>query len=174
MLPTPEARCCHECQNLAMSKKNHISLIRYYNLGATLPFSLALVIGLFLSASHKPDPNYVSEYFRDDGFGQTVFLYILLSMVTCLLSSALFLNSYKIISDHFAFSILVWMFLPFSLLAYSFYRFTESSSTFSSKYEGNSTLDFFFVFIVLSHLVMLIISFYQFRSVLARIAALHK
>ena len=157
-----------------MSKKIHTRLITYYNLGATLPFCLIALTGLFLSALHQQDPKYVSEYFTDDGFGQTIFLYVLLSLAVSLLSYPIFFNAYKVISDNFIISLLSWIFLPSLLLSYSFYKFTGPSATLSSKYEVNSTLDFFFVFIVLSHSLALLISFYKFRSVLARTAALHK
>jgi len=157
-----------------MLKKHHTRLITYYNLGATLPFCLIALTGLFLSATHQQDPKYVSEYFTDDGFGQTILLYVVFSLVLCLLSYPIFFNAYKVISDRFIFSLLTWLLLPFLLLGYSFYKFTESSSTLSSKYEGNGTLDFFFVFIVLAHALALLISFYKFRRVLARTAALHK
>ena len=130
-----------------MSKKNHFRLITYYNLGATLPFCLVALTGLFLSALHQQDPKYVSEYFTDDGFGQTIFLYVMLSLAVSLLSYPIFFNAYKIISDRFMISLLTWILLPSVLLAYSFYKFTGPSATVPSKYEGSATLDFFFVFI---------------------------
>ncbi|MFT3911520.1 MAG: hypothetical protein QM737_19000 [Ferruginibacter sp.] len=156
-----------------MSKKHHTRLITYYNLGATLPFCLIALAGLFLSALHQQDPKYVSEYFIDDGFGQTVFLHVMLSLSISLLSYPIFFNVYKVISDNFIISLLTWFCLPALLLSYSIYKFNGSSENLPTKYEGNGTLDFFFVFIVLAHSLALIISFYKFRRVLARTAALH-
>src|SRR4051812_34424756 len=106
-----------------MPKKNHINLTKYYNRAATLPLCLSILLGIFLCAFHEQDPKYTSEYFTNDGFKYTVFLYILLSLALCLLSLTIFANTYKKISDQFLYSVATWLLLLFILLSYSFYKF---------------------------------------------------
>lgn len=157
-----------------MSRKNHIKLTTYYNIGAVLPFALSLLAGLFLSASHEQDPKYVSEYFKDDGFNLTIVFHILLSLLIAVCSLPIFLNVYKKIADHFLNSLLTWFLLPASLLAYSFYQFIQSPPDPTDKLGESDKLDYFFTLIVLSHLLALIISFIQFRRVLYKIKTLIK
>lgn len=145
---------------------NWKSLVKYFRYAAIIPFCIVTVTGIILAIIHKQDPSYRSEYFASDGFGESIFIQVIFSLLVMILSYPLFFNSYKSVAGNFLLSMLCWILLPFILFAVVLYKYLESIQV-TTLYEGNIVLDSFFVFIIMLHIVALLLSFYKFRKAMS-------
>ncbi|HEX2535414.1 MAG TPA: hypothetical protein VHK69_16830, partial [Chitinophagaceae bacterium] len=86
-------------------------LSKYFRIATFVPFGLSTIAGIALALTHAGS-NYKSEWFTSEGFGETVFLTIVLSGIISFLSLTIFLNSFQPIKNNPLFSGLSWLTLP--------------------------------------------------------------
>ena len=142
-------------------------LSKYYKKAAVLPFGITTIIGIILALTHDGS-NYKSEWSTDDGFVLTVFLTILLSAGTAILSLTIFLNKYSAIRDKILLSLLSWTALPGALCVFVIYEEIlnfSGSSTIDGVYYGSRLMDGYILTIMSIHLFGIILSYLHFRSV---------
>lgn len=142
------------------------SLSKYYKQAAIYPFLYSVGVGATLAFTHD-DNGYKSEWFKNDGFGQTVALTIALSILISALSSTLFFNSLQLIKTNSFFSFLSWT-IPSALICL-FVIYQELDNFFTARfgYEGNRMLDGYIMSVALVHLAMLLTTYILFRRRIA-------
>ena len=136
-------------------------LSKHYKIATFVPFGLSMIVGIVLALTHNGS-NYKSEWFTNDGFGETVFLTIVLSGIISFLSLTMFLNSFQPIQSNPLLSGLAWFALPSGLSLFVVYQELLNFSV-SFDYHGNRLLDGYIMSVALLHLFCLLFSFTLYR-----------
>lgn len=136
-------------------------LSKSYRIATYVPFGTAVIFGVVLTLTNDGS-DYKSEWFVSDGFGETVFLTIILSGIISVLSLTIFLNNFKSVQNNLLFSGLAWFVLPGTLSLFVMYQELINFSV-SVNYQGNRLLDGYIVLVGLLHLLCLFLSFRLYR-----------
>ena len=137
-------------------------LTKYFKIAAIVPFVVVAIAGAILALTHDGS-SYKSEWFTSDGFGETIFLAILLSGFIAILTLPIFLNSLPRIQNNPWFSSLAWFAVPGVLSVFVVYQELINFNT-SFAYYGSRLIDGYIMSIGLTHLLCLFFSFVLFRN----------
>jgi hypothetical protein len=136
-------------------------LSKHFKIATIVPSVYAVVAGIVLALTHDGS-KYKSEWFTNDGFGEGVFLIIVLSGIIYLLSLTIFLNSFQFVQNSSLLSGLAWLALPGGLSLFVVYQELLNFSG-SNDLHGNNLLDGYILSVGLLHLFCLFFSFGLYR-----------
>ena len=141
-------------------------LNKHYLRGAVIPFAVIAIMGIILRVTHVQDPDYKSDFFPDDGYGETVFLFVSFSFLLMILSLTIFLNNYKIVFNNLLLSLASWLLLP---LIFAFKVLPGHISTMKEYPTEINSMDYFLIAVFTIHLIALSVSFILFRIALNKL-----
>jgi hypothetical protein len=139
------------------------NLSKYYRKAAIYPLLFSVIVGFMLVLTHDGS-GYKSEWFTNDGFGETIALAISLSVLIAALSSTLFFNSFHVIKAKSLYSFLCWTIPATLICVYIIYQELDNFLTADSTCEGSRIIDGYIMSVALVHLIGMVTTYIFFRK----------